>query len=73
MFYPENTMAAFRGAVEQGCDWIELDVQESRDGQVFVMHDTNFLRTIGIDANSLPFVRGKSSKLCSRNNGYSFS
>ena len=52
MFYPENTMSAFIGAVEQGCDWIELDVQESRDGQIFVMHDTNFRRTAGIEANS---------------------
>lgn len=46
-FYPENTMAAFEGAVEFGADWIELDVQQSRDGQIFVMHDRNFYRTTG--------------------------
>lgn len=50
--YPENTMAAFQGAKELGADWIELDVQLSRDGQVFVMHDTNFLRTAGVDKNT---------------------
>ncbi len=49
MFSPENTMASFRLAQEQGADWIELDVQESRDGKIFVMHDTNFLRTTGVD------------------------
>ena len=49
MFYPENTMAAFIGAVEQGADWIELDVQESADGEIYVMHDTNFSRTCGPD------------------------
>ena len=37
-FYPENTMAAFRGAWEQGADWTELDVQQTKDGQIIVMH-----------------------------------
>ncbi len=48
--YPENTMAAFIGAVEQGADWIELDVQQSSDGQIFVMHDSSFKRTTGVSA-----------------------
>lgn len=47
-FYPENTMAAFEGAAEFGADWIELDVQQSKDGQIFVMHDHNFYRTTGV-------------------------
>lgn len=51
-FYPENTMAAFEGAKELGADWIELDVQQSRDGKIFVAHDTNFRRTTGVSANS---------------------
>ena len=51
-YYPENTMAAFQGAVEMGADWIELDVQQSRDGKVFVMHDRNLKRTTGLDKNS---------------------
>lgn len=50
--YPENTMAAFEGAKKLGADWIELDVQQSRDGQIIVMHDTNFMRTAGIDQNT---------------------
>ena len=50
--YPENTMAAFRGAYEQGADWIELDVQQSADGVIFIMHDTNFLRTCGVNKNT---------------------
>lgn len=36
---PENTLAAFRGAVARGCDGAELDVQLSRDGEVVVFHD----------------------------------
>lgn len=50
--YPENTMAAFEGAKKLGADWIELDVQQSRDGQIFVMHDTNFMRTAGLAKNT---------------------
>ncbi len=46
--YPENTMAAFRGAQELGADWIELDVQQTRDGEIVVMHDTNTRRTTGV-------------------------
>ncbi len=47
-FYPENTMAAFKGAIEFGADWIELDVQQSKDGKLFVMHDHSFYRTTGL-------------------------
>ena len=46
---PENTMAAFREAAEQGADWIELDIQQSRDRQLFIMHDRNFKRTTGVN------------------------
>jgi len=37
--FPENTLAAFRGAVALGCDGAELDVQLSKDGEVVVFHD----------------------------------
>lgn len=38
-YYPENTMAAFRGAVEMDAEMIELDVMLSRDGIPVVFHD----------------------------------
>jgi glycerophosphoryl diester phosphodiesterase len=41
---PENTMAAFDAAMQQGTDWIELDVQEAADGAVVVMHDADLMR-----------------------------
>ncbi len=47
--YPENTMAAFRGALELGADWIELDVQQTRDGRLVVMHDRNVRRVTGVN------------------------
>ncbi|HUK57092.1 MAG TPA: glycerophosphodiester phosphodiesterase family protein [Nitrospiria bacterium] len=44
---PENTMAAFRLAVEQGADWIELDVHQTADGRLVVLHDFSLQRTAG--------------------------
>lgn len=44
---PENTLAAFRLAWEQGADAIEADVHLSRDGEVVVIHDLDAGRTGG--------------------------
>ena len=41
---PENTLASFRLAAEQHTDFIELDVQESADGQVLVVHDSDLMK-----------------------------
>lgn len=43
--YPENTLASFRGAMEAGCDMIELDVTLTRDRRVVVIHDDTLDRT----------------------------
>jgi glycerophosphoryl diester phosphodiesterase len=42
---PENSLAAFRLAVEQGADGVEFDVRLSRDGQAVVIHDSTLERT----------------------------
>jgi len=42
---PENTLAAFRLAVEQGAAAIELDVQLTADHEVVVFHDATLSRT----------------------------
>jgi glycerophosphoryl diester phosphodiesterase len=44
---PENTLAAVRKAIEDGADWIEVDVQENADGEVVVIHDKDFMRFAG--------------------------
>lgn len=44
---PENTVAAFRRAVDSGADYAELDVQLSKDGHVVVAHDADLLRLVG--------------------------
>jgi glycerophosphoryl diester phosphodiesterase len=43
--YPENTLASFKGAMEAGCDMIELDVTLTRDRRVVVIHDDTLDRT----------------------------
>ena len=44
---PENTLAAVQRAIEDGADWVEIDVQESRDGKVIVVHDSDFMKLAG--------------------------
>ena len=46
---PENTMAAIRRAIDDGADWIEIDVQETADGEVVVVHDSDFMKLAGVD------------------------
>ena len=43
---PENTLAAFRRALEHGVDALELDVRLSRDGHPVVIHDATVDRTM---------------------------
>lgn len=47
--FPENTIAAFTGALDIGIDYIELDVQLTKDGQVVVFHDDNLGRITGAE------------------------
>lgn len=43
--YPENTLLAFRKAVEMGVDIVEFDVRESADRELVVIHDSTVDRT----------------------------
>jgi glycerophosphoryl diester phosphodiesterase len=42
---PENTLAAFRLAVEMGAKFIETDLQLTRDAKIVAMHDATVDRT----------------------------
>ncbi|MFN9549066.1 MAG: glycerophosphodiester phosphodiesterase family protein [Pirellulaceae bacterium] len=44
---PENTLASFDKACEDLADYVELDVQETADGQVVVMHDSDYMKIAG--------------------------
>mgnify|MGYP000004674366 CR=1 FL=1 len=51
---PENTLAAVRLAIESGADWVEIDVQETADGRIVVIHDSDLKKVGGSALN----VRG---------------
>lgn len=61
--YPENTMLAFRKAIEAGADGIELDIHESSDGQLVIIHDENLVRTTGIDGLVSDFTLNELTKI----------
>jgi glycerophosphoryl diester phosphodiesterase len=63
---PENTLEAFELARREGAQGTELDVQLSRDGEPFVIHDLDLARVTGgidtrrvrdLDADALDRVR----------------
>ena len=43
--WPENSLLAFRKALEAGAAWLELDVHLSADGEIVVLHDQDLQRT----------------------------
>jgi len=43
--YPENTLEAYRKAIELGVEMIECDVNITRDGKLVMMHDPTLNRT----------------------------
>jgi len=45
VYAPENTLAAFRQAIADGADWLEMDVQMTKDGVLVVIHDEIVDRT----------------------------
>ena len=47
-FAPENTRASVERAIVDGADWVEVDVQETTDGEVVVVHDSDFMKLAGV-------------------------
>lgn len=56
---PENTLASFRLAIEQGADMIETDLQLTADGELVVFHDRDLAPRTGADgtAEGSPLAR----------------
>lgn len=46
---PENTLEAIDTAREMGIDWVENDVQRSKDGELVIMHDDTLARTTNVE------------------------
>ena len=43
--HPENTLIAFQGAQEVGCEFVETDLHLTRDGELVLIHDSTVDRT----------------------------
>lgn len=48
-YAPENTLAAVDKAAELGIEWVENDVQRTKDGKLVVLHDTTLNRTTDVE------------------------
>ncbi|TDC60805.1 glycerophosphodiester phosphodiesterase, partial [Actinomadura sp. GC306] len=48
-YAPENTLAAVRLARSQGADVFEIDVQQTKDRKLVLMHDTTLARTTNVE------------------------
>ena len=48
-FAPENTVAALKASIDAGVELAEIDVQQTRDGVLIVMHDASFKRTANLN------------------------
>ncbi len=48
-YAPEHTLAAYELAVEQGADFVEPDLQISRDGVLICLHDLTLERTTNVE------------------------
>ncbi|MGW1670841.1 glycerophosphodiester phosphodiesterase [Streptomyces sp. NPDC002324] len=48
-YAPENTLAAVDKADEMGVEWVENDVQRTRDGRLVVVHDATLTRTTNVE------------------------
>jgi glycerophosphoryl diester phosphodiesterase len=49
---PESTAAAYKTARDLGADYLELDLQRSKDGVLFALHDNNLQRTTDVATRS---------------------
>lgn len=48
-YAPEHTLEAYRLAIEQGADFVEQDLQLTRDGVLVCLHDTTLERTTNVE------------------------
>ena len=53
MHAPENTLTAFKKALEMGADAIEFDVRRTYDGIPVIVHDEDLRRVAGISRRVL--------------------
>ncbi|WP_052350722.1 glycerophosphoryl diester phosphodiesterase membrane domain-containing protein [Paenibacillus gorillae] len=60
---PENTIEAIQGAIDAKADFAEIDVLETKDGDLAVIHDTNLKRLTGTHAQVYDLTMDELRKL----------
>ena len=46
---PENTLLAFKKAIELDADYVEFDIHLTKDNEIVISHDGDTLRTTGVN------------------------
>ncbi len=60
---PENTLSAISAALEHGVDRIEIDVRQTRDGRIVLMHDASLERTAGVPGEVKDYTYAELARL----------
>src|SRR5450759_4047928 len=65
----ENTLGSLEAAAGFTPDYVELDVVESADGELFVIHDNNLKRLAGLDKNIRTMKKDEVKSVVLKQNG----
>ena len=66
----QNTVQSLEKTAQLGPDFVETDVQETKDGQFVMMHDANIKNLTGVNANPQDLTLEELTKLDISENGY---
>lgn len=50
---PENSISSIKESIKNNVDYVEIDVQRTKDGEYIINHDSTFKRMAGIDYSSM--------------------
>jgi glycerophosphoryl diester phosphodiesterase len=53
---PENTLAAFRAAINAGADFVEIDLRTTKDSQLVILHNTSLDEMTGVHGRLSDFT-----------------
>ena len=65
-----NTVQSLEKTAQLSPDFVETDVQETKDGQFIMMHDANIKNLTGVNANPQDLTLEELTKLDISENGY---
>ncbi|WP_138335296.1 MULTISPECIES: glycerophosphodiester phosphodiesterase [Streptococcus] len=66
----QNTVQSLERTAQLSPDFVETDVQETKDGQFVMMHDANIKNLTGVNANPQDLTLDELTKLDISENGY---